>query len=325
MAQKKVILKDGTDELLPKTSASMVFTESGQTVESALKNAGGGGTGGIDEEQLSQYLSQHKYITQTALDEANYLKPTSAITGYSKASNYTALAPTDTLNEALGKLEAGIGSGGAGGGDDTYYLPYSVAGLEAGATAKQIEAAFGGEGMLEEAARAASNRKKLYIYQDALGLIPVSASTPFVALGFFSFLYNDNGGTILKYVSASKVKVHYPGGYSLSSSLYSLTTSSPSDEISTAVGGESGLKEIIQAVKDGNRLVIRGEMEGGEEGNTLSTDVIMNSYTEKENGDLVLVYSLFGPLQGSGYYGGSLYSLQYLKSSNTFALQKLEI
>ena len=51
MAQKKVILKDGTDELLPKTSASMVFTESGQTVEAALQNAN------VSKETIEQALT----------------------------------------------------------------------------------------------------------------------------------------------------------------------------------------------------------------------------------------------------------------------------
>ena len=51
MAQKKVILKDGADELLPKTSASMVFTESGQTVEAALQNAS------VSKETIEQVLT----------------------------------------------------------------------------------------------------------------------------------------------------------------------------------------------------------------------------------------------------------------------------
>ena len=51
MAEKKVILKDGADELLPKTSASMVFTESGQTVEAALQNAS------VSKETIEQALT----------------------------------------------------------------------------------------------------------------------------------------------------------------------------------------------------------------------------------------------------------------------------
>ena len=48
----------------------------------------------------------------------------------------------------------------------------------------------------------------------------------------------------------------------------------------------------------------------------------MNTYTEKENGDLAINYSLFGAGQGGGYYGGSYYVINYTKSSNTFSIQK---
>ena len=52
------------------------------------------------------------------------------------------------------------------------------------------------------------------------------------------------------------VKRIYPKGYALKSELFYLSSSSTSEEISTAVGGESGLKSIIQASRDRNRLVI---------------------------------------------------------------------
>ena len=42
--------------------------------------------------------------------------------------------------------------------------------------------------------------------------------------------------------------------YPLNSGFYSLTSSSTTDEISVAVGGEAGLKDIVRAVKDGNRI-----------------------------------------------------------------------
>ena len=116
------------------------------------------------------------------------------------------------------------------------------------------------------------------------------------------------------------VREYYPSGYPLKPELYALTSSSDTDTISSAVGGESGLKEIIQAVKDGNRLVIRGTPPSGLKIGTLSTDVIMNTYDESENGDLQIVYTLFGLAQGGAYLGGSIYVLKYTKSSNTFSV-----
>lgn len=320
MAEKKVILKDGTDELLPKTSASMVFTESGQTVEAALQNAGtgGGGTGGgIDEEQLAQYLQQHEYVTQTALDEAHYLTPTSQITGYAKASNYTALDPTDTLNEALGKLEAGIGnSGGSGGGNDVYYLPGNVALLRPGCTEKEFLDAFGGEDGINELKNALENSKHIYIRANSTlnyKLCPVYSSYV-ISIGTLAFLAETVIGTLCIFsinIVNRNVEIIYIRGYRLNGNFYNLTSSSSSDKISTAVGGENGLKNIIQAVKDGNRLVIRDDISG------FNQDLSVSLYSVEDNGNMNLMLSGIG----YGLWGGlgGFLVINYTKSSNTFS------
>lgn len=316
MAQKKVILKDGQDEIMPKTLASMVFTESGQTVENALKNTGGGGTGGIDEEQLAQYLQQHEYINQSALDEAHYLKPTSAITGYSKASNYTTLAPTDTLNEALGKLEAGLGSGGTVGGDDVYYLPGDVAELKPGCSEDEFLEAFGGEEGINGLETALNNSKRIYIRKKTLynlRLIPVSCYY-LLNIASLTFLSEDS---LLDYcvkninISSKSVRTIYIKGYELDVYFFALTSSSDSDEISTAVGGESGLKDIIQAVSDGNRLVIR------DVSSNRYQDLLCSFCEKEDNGDMNIILSGIG----YGLWGGmgGLLSINYTKSSNTFS------
>lgn len=446
MAQKKVILKDGSNDLLPKTLASMVFTEAGQTVEEALQSAGGGGSssgGGtgnvnvtngsslgkdayyafrpsaagsltgkfatlpyasseaaglmssndkkkldaIKEERelpssvvslssgsaeadvqramieliggtwsdfegnsnimviVSEYwgmyvqaiiedtmviaftynssrISLAPTYTPPASGEGNQYQKASLELTYVSSGKLRTVTLTATLNSSGENATYDFTAEVVESGDDTYYLPFDVALLKAGATAEDIEVAFGGEGMFTEAARAASSKKKLYIYQGALGLIPVSASTPFRVLGYFSFFYNSSEMAMLKHVAESKVKEIYPSGYSLKPALYSLTSTSSSDDISTAVGGESGLKEIIQAVKDGNRLVIRGTPPDDLDIGQFSTDVLMNQYKESENGNIQITYTLFGWAQGGGYLGGSMYALVYTKSSNTFDLSK---
>lgn len=325
MAQKKVILKDGTDELLPKTSASMVFTESGQTVEAALQNAGtgGGGTGGgIDEEQLAQYLQQHEYVTQPALDEAHYLKPTSQITGYAKASNYSALAPTDTLNEALGKLEAGIGNGD-GGGDNIYWLPGDVLNLDSLSTHEEILAALGGS--LEPIFEAAKAGKVFLIKHNIVDLIvydiPVNvysiAGVKIVRLSFMHYGSNGNNINALIIIEANtddtsqsyvmKIRME---GYSLDTNFYALDSDSTSDIISTTVGGESGLKRIIQAVRDGNRLVIRDLY--------YCIDILTNAAQVFDSGDMALSFTRILDCV-------EIVSILYTKSSNTFSCTVTQI
>ena len=63
------------------------------------------GGGGIDEEQLSQYLTDNNYITVDYLTEQGYLKLSSPLTGYTKPEAYSPIAATDTILSAIGKLE----------------------------------------------------------------------------------------------------------------------------------------------------------------------------------------------------------------------------
>lgn len=308
MAEKKVILKDGTDELLPKTSASMVFTESGQTVESALQNAGtgGGGTGGgIDEEQLAQYLQQHQYITQTALDEANYLKPTSAITGYAKASNYTSLAPTDTLNEALGKLEAGIGNGG-GGDDDVYYITPAPSFSAGYIPYEDIKEALGGLSHTEF--KDAIKGKKVYVKDESFlstYYLPVSVHIFLDSYSIISW-FNPNTKRIytLTYNASSEFAINYIRGFNLNADIFYLSSDSNTDDISSAVNGESGLENIIQAVKDGNRLSI---MES-----SYYLNILTNVAQVSDNGDMIFSFTKIAA-------GVETVVIKYTKSSNTFS------
>lgn len=401
MAQKKVILKDGTDELLPKTSASMVFTESGQTVESALKNAGGGGTGdsgiaditsiyskmniqngGIlgsdDLATLKGYMEAGKVLkmamvgatltfsyntsgTLIALSSSPMVSPSmygamivfsllidsetgeyvgvtdegsghlvqqmipSSVTatqlctmnGYTKPSAYSALAPTDTLNVALGKLEAGIGSGGTGGGDDTYYLSSDVDSLDADSSHENILAALGGS--LDDIIAAIGN-KRIAITYVLIGFIgrsfPVSASrvgNTIVNLSYYS-AYERTLKEIICNTSdtnQSIVKIMYPHGYPLNVEVCSLTSSSDTDTISTAVGGESGMKKIIKAINDGNRLVVRDV-------SSKRNQDFLCSFCEKHvNGNMNIILSGIG----YGLWGGigGLLSISYNKTSNTFS------
>lgn len=447
MAQKKVILKDGGNDLLPKTLASMVFTEAGQTVEEALQNAGGGsssggGTGNVKvtngsslqknayyafqpsaagsltgkfatlpyaSSKAAGLMSSNDYRKLVAIKEEREL-PSSVVSLSSSSTeldtakammelidgeesgtiedlddnvrNFVALywgvyvqlytgdnadqvltyhhsrislVPTYTPPESgegnqyqkasleltyvsSGRLRtttltATLNSSGdtatydfkakvEESGDDTYYLPSGVIGISNPVTTESLQSVFGIT--YRELAKAV-NGKKVYIYDNSQPLllcphIPVSVQ---INLGLYCYLSWVESSCIYKtlaYAPSSSFSEIYLGGYPLKPEVYSLTSSSDTDTISTAVGGESGLKAIIQAVKDGNRLVIRGTPPSGLEIGTLSTDVLMNQYKESENGDIQITYTLFGWRQGGGYLGGSIYVLNYTKSSNTFSI-----
>ena len=461
MAQKKVILKDGSDDLLPKTLASMVFTEAGQTVEAALQSAGGGGSssgggtgnvnvtngsglqkdayyafqpsaagsltgkfatipnanadssglmssaaytrlysfdqevelpkaidlvtssstelnilqligaiynkramdnfegvGDITDEQLEilkgygkemmsglaqgiadgtwgyAYTYNHSRIsvvptfTPPASGEGNQYEKASLELTYVSSGKLRTVTLTATLNSSGETATYDFTAKVEESGDDTYWLPTALRNITSANTPAEVFEALGGEAGYNALHSAIENGKKIYLSGDGLFKYssPVFASN-MIAMTRLLYFIQDMLGSVSQiiifingYEPSTKIQEIYPSGYTLSPSLYSLTTSSSSDEISTAVGGEYGLKEIIQAVKDGNRLVIRGTPPDDLDIGQLSTDVLMNQYKESENGDIQITYTLFGWAQGVGYLGGSIYVLHYEKSSNTFSM-----
>lgn len=214
-------------------------------------------------------------------------------------------------------------SGGGGTADDTYWLPNSVYSLSAGAAKEEILEDLGDTDALY---KAVNEGKKIYvkgIYGFSYISVPVSVSVlDDVLMISFTFVSNINSQACQKVIqnnaSEGRVKIIYSEGYELNIEVYSLTSSSSSEDISTAVGGESGLKNIIQAVKDGNRLVIRST-DDSFGGLTLNQDLTCNGYEESENGNINLTISGIG----YGLFGGiaGFLIINYTKSSNTFSCE----
>ena len=149
-------------------------------------------------------------------------------------------------------------------------------------------------------------------------LLPVSYTIFFNALWALSFTVPEWGvigsGFITKNIKSDEVVEIYNEGYRLNSNFYSLTSSSSSDDISNAVGGESGLKKLIALIKCGNRILI-----GSSTDFTQLTPLLPNAITEEENGNIgVLLFGIGYALWGS--LGGSC-ALSYEKSTNTFKVE----
>ena len=221
----------------------------------------------------------------------------------------------------------------SGGSEDSpYYLPNNVYNLNAGATHAEILEAFGGEDGLKETIQAVKDKRALYIYANVISvtgyIINVNASftsTTILRICYYKDFDFENNKRLTSIIcnnsdnTQSEVKVIYPRGYTLKPEVYNLTSSSTSDDISAAVGGESGLKEITKAVKDGNRLVIRGNLD--DNGVVLNTDVLVNTIGISDNGDMSLGMFFGGVGFMNTYYGFCLMIITYTKSSNTFGIQ----
>lgn len=246
-----------------------------------------------------------------------------------------------TYNSSTTQFSCKLSESGGGTADDTYWLPYNVFNLTENSTKEEVFTMFGGEEEFKSLWTTNRNKKFYIPYgttAENVNMNYLAMSAPATVRAVFPFVYQLDiisiipaytleqrniirELTIIFTAGFNKIniiynKIIYLKGYELKPEVYSLNSSSSSEDISTAVGGEAGLKNIIQAIKDGNRLVTRGTS-GSFGGLTLNQDLTCCMYSESDNGDMQLILSGIG----YGLFGGvgGFLSIYYTKSSNTFS------
>ena len=247
---------------------------------------------------------------------------TALLDNYAKLASYSSIEPTDSINEAIGKLEAGIGNQGGGTSSGVYLLNSKLLSLKSTSTSEEIIEAFGGLEETAKVSQAIIDGKQFFIQKKTSSfdksMTPVSVYGYLNSIIYLSFIYKTiTNERIFNIVVApsSSIKITEIGGYKLKSELYSLTAESSSDDISVAIGGEDGMKEIIKAIKDGNTFFIEGTL--GEA--KMKTQILPNMCSESENGDLQVTLTGFGYAMWEGL--GGLLLIAYNKASNTFSIQ----
>lgn len=337
MADKLVTLQDENQQpIYPETRASVVKTSSGKTVEEALGNAGisdapkdgktygrnNGSwveTGQMDEAPSdgNAYARKNKGWT-IVLDKTE----TALLDNYIKPDSYSAIEPTDSINSAIGKLETGL-TNVSNITNDVFELPSNFRNIGIKSTQADVFSALGGAEGYNNILQAIKEKKKIYLYSTGLYIYnePVSCCNIGVAI-FIHFKKNELllNKSIDIYIktqgseSNTYLTVVYDNGYELKESVYNITSESSSYDISSALGGESGLKEIIYAIKYGNRIVIRGS-NSLYDGFQTSTELKGITYIESENGDITLcfAYDIYALNLTTTFV-----NIIYTKSSNTF-------
>ena len=201
--------------------------------------------------------------------------------------------------------------------EDSYYLPVHVYNLTSSSTESEITSALGGSEGVEALKDAMRANKKIYVVSSEIVyyfVFPVSYSLVFNISWAISFVIPQTGvaSLIIRNITYNKVKDIYPEGFGLDSSFYTLRSSSSSEDISLAIGGESGMKKLIQAIYDGNSVYIKNNSDLGGK-----TDILCNTAKIEENGNMACVFF------GMGYYlwggGVSMIVINYDKTSNTFS------
>lgn len=244
---------------------------------------------------------------------------TALLDNYLKQDSYTAIEPTDSINSAIGKLEAGLNSqSGGSSSDGIYYLPSSVLELTSTSTSEQIVEAFGGSDKKQELKNAISENKKIYIQGNGTyGITPVYS---YNLLGISLYVVFIRSYPRLEIVQvtfsiSSFCSVYIVNGYSISYKINKLTNDSTSEEISSIFGGLSQIKELEKAIKDGNMIYTKLD--------DTSTSRMILSITIQNDGSkyYIAVSGVSGDSYLSSYPIGHLY-ITYDIASNTFDCQK---
>ena len=268
---------------------------------------------------------------QVTLTQKNILFDTNIGSGllgtYTKPASYSAISKEDSISTAIGKLEAGLGtSGGGSSSDDIYYLPVGIANLTELSTSEAIYKAIGGDEGYNEILNAIKQGKRIYIKDTSTYLgcsIPVNADVliNIISLSFNVFKHGFNQKIDLSISDSNRCTcaILYYEGRNIGNNVYNLNDKSTGEDISSAFGGEVGLKKTILCAQNGNRLYIGGTYSGYKQRIDLSVCVCHI----EDNGDMYFIFSasalgIWGKVTTPANY---MMTVAYTKSSNTFEIQ----
>lgn len=214
----------------------------------------------VETSQMDEAPSDGNAYARKNKGWANVLESTekALLNNYIKDDLYTAIEPTDSINSAIAKLEAGLSNMPPS--QDDYYLPSALFNLSNTATSEEIITALGGEDKKAELYSAISNGKHIYINKSTYyGVTPVfsfnlanlTAHISFIKAA--SIMHNVEFVYLTIGAANSSIKIKRINGYLLDKRVTNLTSESTSDEISYIFGTSlSKLQEFEKYVEDVN-------------------------------------------------------------------------
>lgn len=258
---------------------------------------------------------------------------------YQPQETYSSITQADSISKAIGKLEAAIDS-------EIYYIPTDVLNLSRTSTKDGFINAFGGDiknikAMLD----AASSGKMIasrYVNDSLAGnasVIPITLNQfkfagSFVSMGFYVREDSTSGDLIFKQIEfvinsnndilSYSIKILYPNGYYIPIDIITLSEDSTSEQISSAFGGKSGLKNLIYAIQDGNTIITKGFPEDEQYATlkeiigTYNIQLHIQSYDIKSDDSLLINFDMRIFL-GVGV-AWNLYVITYDANTDTFSM-----
>lgn len=274
------------------------------------------GTMGVlySEYLISNDLSISKSTSITPF--TGYVSECNLSEKYKKSDSYTPIKSSDSIEAAIGKLEASIGKIVTNGdgtkflSDDgtykdsnIYFLPEKILDLKRESTSGDFLAVFGNINNLKDVLNKSLNGKILAVKRNSTGLkyggtqtisanVALLATAYYVSLGYFIPKTSFDTSTIfreIKFLISSEssggkinnfsIKDIYHGGYKISANIYTLSDESTSGDISLVFTTADKLKKLILAIIDGNRILINGTPKGYEDTTNMYGEYINNVET----------------------------------------------
>ncbi len=265
--------------------------------------------------------------SQSAIPSDNTVSQAATLNGYSKPSVYSAITAEDTINVAMGKLEAGIGAGGGVSNNDFIIENSSIFNVKATDSEEKLREYFGGASNIENIKNAIKENKTI-LFKKNTGILSCCLRAQSIYSFDIAYMLIDiplDGATDGKincksvcfklHTDPSIVYFNYVRGYELKNGLDALTMDSTDAEIK-AVLPVSLLPELMALCKLGCRFkmpITQGYLAGG------TIDALLTITKDTSSQDYIIQisgasYGLFESIT----FGTRIIS--YSASSNTYTI-----
>ena len=265
-------------------------------------------------------------LSDSTFTNSEYIASTVMLKEYSKAETYTPITADDTINSAIGKLEAGIGSGGGSSDDEFVIENTNINNIKVTDSKETLFGYVGGAENIKNIINAVSQGKKIVFKTTGVNGYLFNADVFIVLNNYLHISFTVPGESVstgfVKKVSLKFSKLLsedvelssyiYLNGRSINSNVFNLTPSSTDADIKEALP-TSLLEELYLLANYGNKFYAKSLFSN-------TTNVYLTCTITKTNNDYTIMISSNGNLFAFNDQK-TLRVIQYTAASNTYEVQ----
>lgn len=263
-------------------------------------------------------------LSDSTFTNSEYIASKVMLKEYSKAETYTPITADDTINSAIGKLEAGIGSGGGSSDDEFVIENTNIHDINITDSEEVLYGYLGGEDNINEILAALKAKKRIIFKQTGDSPLSIIYSIQATAMSFFGVLTlildipDKNATTNEKRVVLKRggnglfiAHFNYLSGKQIPSAVQSLNTDSTDEDIKS-VFPTSSLEELYKLANMGCKFLVDGSI--------LANTKFYPDITVYKNGS---DYTIFISIMNIYFFSDNqvMRVIQYTAASNTYEVQ----